>query len=75
MQWGGHSSAQKLNSAIDDFMANCRRLWDAREALHRDTAEVYWEEVVEEDFLCDLEGEDTQITGVRRSGWRGRLRA
>lgn len=56
-------------------MANCRRLWDAREALHRDTAEVYWEEVVEEDFLCDLEGEDTQITGVRRSGWRGRLRA
>lgn len=65
MQWGGIHSKQKLDSAVDVFLDNCKGLWDSRSLLHRDTAEVYWEEVVEDDFACDLEGDETQATVVR----------
>ena len=64
-QWGGHGSTQKLDSALDDFIDNCKRLWADREGLHRETAEVFWEEVLENDFRCDLEGDETQATVVR----------
>jgi hypothetical protein len=65
LQWGGRSSGDKLNSALDDFFKNCKGLWETRTGLHRDTCEVYWEEVLETDYNCDLEGDETQVTVVR----------
>jgi hypothetical protein len=65
-QWGGHNSVEKLDNALDDFLNSCKKLWDARAPLHRDTADVFWtEDVLEADFFCDIEGDETQVTVVR----------
>jgi hypothetical protein len=63
-KWGGRSSKAKLADALTDFYENCRQLWAAGTPLHRDTVEVYWEEVLESDFRCDLEDDETQVTVV-----------
>ena len=53
---------------MDDFYVNCKTQWAARAFLHRDTVEVYWEEVLESDFNCDLEDDETPVTAVRANG-------
>lgn len=52
-------------SCCCSFTLCCAQIWDLRTALEQATAEVYWEEVIEDDFNCDLEGDTTQATSVR----------
>ncbi len=65
MQWGGRTSRDKFAHALQDFWDNCRALWDEGTRLHHDTVYVYWEDVLDSDFNCDLDDDDNPVSVVR----------